>query len=96
MAWLDDDFWEYRRCCLDVDSVESITHIEYDYVLIATVDSIVAKNVTKRLLDLGVSRQKILTVSVPDNKTELISQFLDVDAIRIEETKNKQKNISHA
>ena len=96
VAWLDDDYWEYRRCCLDVDPVESITHLEYDYVLIATVDSIVAKNVTKRLLDLGVSGQKILTVSVPDNKTELLSQFLDVEAIRIEEAKNKQKSISHA
>lgn len=95
-AWLDDDYWEYRRCCLDVDPVESITHLEYDYVLIATVDSIVAGNVTKRLLDLGVSGQKILTVSVPDNKTELLSQFLDVEAIRIEEAKNKQKSISHA
>ena len=96
VAWLDDDYWEYRRCCLDVDPVESITHLEYDYVLIATVDSIVAKNVTKRLLDYGVSGQKILTVSVPDNKTELLSQFLDVEAIRIEEAKNKQNSISHA
>lgn len=96
VAWIDDDYWEYRRCCLNVDSVESITHIEYDYVLIATVDSIVAKNITKRLLDLGVSQQKILTVSVPDDKEELLSRFLDVEAIRIEETKNNKNSISHA
>lgn len=96
VAWLDDDYWEYRRCCLDVDSVTSITHVEFDFVLIATVDSLVAKEITKRLLDLGVSHKKILTVSVPVNKEELLSQFLDIESIRIEENKNKQTSISHA
>lgn len=96
VAWLDDDYWEYRRCCLDVDPVASITRVEYDFVLIATVDSLVAKEITKRLLDLGVSPKKILTVSVPLNKESLLSQFLDIESIRIEENKNKQHSISHA
>lgn len=38
-AWLDDDFWEYWRCCLDVDPVESVVSLTYDYILIGTVDS---------------------------------------------------------
>ena len=96
VAWLDDDYWEYRRCCLDVDPVESITGLTYDYVLIATVDSNVAENVRKRLLDLGVSSERILEVTVPDDKAELISRFLDIDAIRAEEAKRKREVLSHA
>ena len=33
VAWVDDDYWEYRRCCLDVDPVENIFNLDYDYVL---------------------------------------------------------------
>lgn len=98
VAWLDDDYWEYRRCCLDVDPVESITSIDYDYVLVAAVDLIVAESVKKRLLDLGVSGEKILTVSVPDNREELMKRFLDIDVIKAEEERVKRKNevLSHA
>ena len=96
VAWLDDDYWEYRRCCLDVDPVESITSLSYNYVLIATVDGLVAKSVEKRLLDLGVSKEKILLVTVPNNKEHLIDRFLDVDAIKTEEANRKHEVLSHA
>ena len=96
VAWLDDDYWEYRRCCLDVDPVESIASLSYDYILIATVDGLVAESVEKRLLDLGVSKEKILTVTVPDDKEQLIDRFLDVDAIKEEEAKRKREVLSHA
>lgn len=91
-AWIDDDYWEYRRCCLDVDPVESITGLSYDYILIATVDERLAGCITKRLLDLGVAKDKVLTVTVPDNKKELVQRFLDVEAIRVEEEKRKVHN----
>lgn len=96
VAWLDDDYWEYRRCCLDVDPVESITNISYDYLLIAVVDPCLAKEVEKRFLDLGVGAEKILTVSVPKDREQLLRRFLDVDAIRAEESKNKRGSWSHA
>lgn len=96
IAWLDDDFWEYRRCCLDVDPVESIVGLPYDYVLIATVDGLMASSVVMRLLDLGVRQDRILTVTVPDNKEKLIERFLDVDAIKCEEAKRERKVMSHA
>ncbi len=95
-AWIDDDYWEYRRCCLDVDPVESITSLPYDYVLIATVDGMVAETVEKRLLDLGVSKEKILTVTVPEVKVQLVDRFLDVDVIKAEEAKRKREVLSHA
>ncbi len=85
VAWLDDDYWEYRRCCLDVEPVESVTSLSYDYILIATVDGGVARSVMSRLQDLGASKEKILTVTIPENKEDLLSRFLDIEAIREEE-----------
>lgn len=99
VAWLDDDYWEYRRCCLDVDPVESISSLVYDYVLIATVDGVVAERVKSRLADFGVSRGKMLTIRVDtleSDKDILLNRFLDVDSIRAEEEKNKRGVTSHA
>lgn len=77
-ACLDDDYWEYRRCCLDVDPVESITDIAYDYILVAAVDPQAAERIISRLSGLGVARGKILTVAIPDKRKELLEQFLDI------------------
>lgn len=96
VAWLDDDYWEYRRCCLDVNPVESISSLSYDYVLIATVDSVVAEKVMSRLADFGVSREKMLTIRVDKKKNELLARFLDVDAIKAEEDKKTREVSSHA
>ena len=96
VAWVDDDFWEYRRCCLNVDPVESIANVSYDYVLIATVDPSVALNIEKRLLKSGVSEDKILTISVPDDKEALLTRFLDVNEIKAREARKKREVLSHA
>lgn len=96
ISWIDDDYWEYRRCCLDVDPVESITSLSFDYALVATVDGTVAKSITRRLLDLGISNKKILTITIPKDKERLIKCFLDVDTIRAEEAKRRKGNTSHA
>lgn len=97
VAWLDDDYWEYRRCCLDVDPVESVSSLSFDYILIATVDRLVAEKVERRLMDLGVSQKKILKTVVPKDKEEqLLTCFLCVDAIKAEEDKRKRGITSHA
>lgn len=96
IAWIDDDYWEYRRCCLDVDPVESVSSLSYDYVLIASVDGLVAEKVERWLMDLGVSPKKILKTVVPKEKEELLSRFLDVDAIKAEEANRKRGITSHA
>lgn len=94
-AWLDDDCWEYRRCCLNVDPVESVTSCTYDYILIAALDSEAVERIKKRLMDLGVSAEKMLAVTVPEEKEQLLEHFLDIEKIR-EELKGKQEVISHA
>lgn len=96
VAWIDDDYWEYRRCCLDVDPVEDITGLGFDYILTATVDGMAAESVKRRLMDLGVNQSKILTVMVPKNKEEALGCFLDADAIKAEEMKRKRGIASHA
>lgn len=77
VGWVDDDYWEYRRCCLNVDSVESIVSVEFDYVLIATIDSRLAYEIRCRLYDLGICDRQILSVAPPVGSSEqLIRNFL--------------------
>lgn len=74
VKWIDDDFWEYRRCCLNVDSVESLTNTSFDYVLIATINPPVIKSITIRLKSLGVPEDKILTVECSEETRESLLQ----------------------
>lgn len=95
VAWIDDDYWEYRRCCLDVDPVETINAVDFDFILLATVDSSVAETIIKRFLDLGIGRNRLLSVTVPDEKEELLDCFLNVKAIE-EAEEAKGSRFSHA
>lgn len=77
IAWIDDDCWEYRRCCLNVDPVESIVRTEFDYVLIAAIDGLVADDMKKRLLDYGISEKRILSVNCPEEvREDLLQKYL--------------------
>lgn len=77
VGWLDDDYWEYRRCCMNVDPIESVSGLDYDYVIIATVIPDIAEKIKKRLMDCGVGQQKILTIHHDKiNSSKLINQYL--------------------
>ena len=55
----------------------------YEYVLIASVDSAQTADIVLQLEDLGVERKKILTVEIPEeNREKLLENFLDVEAIQ--------------
>lgn len=79
VGWIDDDYWEYRRCCLDVDPISNITKSEYDYVLIATVDRELAERIKKRLIDYGVSEKKVVAISEPQNRDKLLCRYLNIN-----------------
>ena len=96
VAWIDDDFWEYRRCCLDVDPVESVSDLNYDYILIATVDGALGEDIKKRLTGSGVDIDKILTVSITEEKEQLVERFLDIDKIMEERANRKKEVMTHA
>ena len=62
-GWLDEDYWEYRRCCLNVDEIATVKDLEYDYILLATVDSSMAYFYKSKLIEMGVDNKKILSVN---------------------------------
>lgn len=76
--WVDDDYWEYRRCALDVDPVDSVVNADFDYVLIATAEKMALEKSFNRLIELGIEKQKLLCVNVPDYETmnDIIKKLL--------------------
>lgn len=79
VGWVDVDYKEYRRCCLDVDPVESIDFMKYDYVLVATVDGVMADTIRSKLVWRGVDSKRILTVNCPENnRWHLLERYLNV------------------
>lgn len=77
IGWIDPDYWEYRRCCINVDPVESIVDMDYDYVLIATVDGEVAEKIRAKLATLGVATKKMLSVNCPpEQRREMLGKYL--------------------
>lgn len=79
VGWVDADYKEYRRCCLDVDPVDSIDFMNFDFVLVATVDGIVADKIRSDLLWRGIPENKILTVNCPeDDRKHLLDRYLNI------------------
>lgn len=79
IGWVDVDYKEYRRCCLDVDPVESLDFMKFDYVLVATVDGIVADNIKSKLVWRGIPEEKILMVNCPEERrTYLLERYLAI------------------
>ena len=62
VGWYDEDYREYRRCCMDVDPLCDIAACGFDYVLIAKLDSASVEAYRRELLDLGISNDKILSI----------------------------------
>lgn len=78
-GWVDVDYKEYRRCCLDVDPVEAIDFMKFDYVLVATVDGMMADTIKDKLVWRGIPEEKILTVNCPEQRrTHLLERYLSI------------------
>jgi glycosyltransferase involved in cell wall biosynthesis len=71
VGWIDEDDHESQRSGLPVSSIDSISTLDFDLVLIAAIDSEYAKAVAKRLEAKGIKRAKI--------------SLLDVDFERLDE-----------
>lgn len=78
-GWVDDDYWEYRRCCMDVDSVERLSKDDFDYILVATIDTKLAERIKNRIAEYGISAKKILTIKKEKESSLLIKKYLDYD-----------------
>lgn len=78
VGWIDEDYWEYRRCCLNVDPVEDILKRDFDYILIATIDCRVAESIRDKLISYGVLEQKILTVDCcKSDRDDFLKKYLE-------------------
>lgn len=78
VSWVDEDYWEYRRCCLNVDDAKKLIDCTFDYLLIANVNSENAKKLKDELISKGIEKEKILTISLRDkNPTEILKKFID-------------------
>lgn len=83
VAWVDADYQEYRRCCLNVDPIESVDFIKFDYILVATVDGVMAEQIRDRLIWRGIPERKILTVRCPEEKRELLlKKYLNIEELK--------------
>ncbi len=79
VGWVDVDYKEYRRCCLNVDPVESIDFIKFDYILVATVDGVMSDEIRTKLIWRGILEDKILTVNCPEEKRwYLLNKYLSI------------------
>ena len=77
-GWIDPYYWEYRRVGMNVDPVESIVDAEYDYVLMAGLDSSFKSVVTRTLADYGVDPEKVLAVEMDyDTRRKILMHYLD-------------------
>lgn len=70
VCWVDDDFWEYRRCCLNVDSILSLKNCSFDYILLATVNSEQANRIKIDLINKGFDESKILSIYIPKSSRQ--------------------------
>ena len=62
----------------------------------SAVDKAISESVTKRLFNLGVAKENILTVAVPDDRKSFIKRFLDISALKTVEANKKKGILSRA
>ena len=62
-GWMDDDDRESQRSGLPVSSLNAISSLKFDCVLIAAIDSEYSESLARRLEDMGIERAKISLLS---------------------------------
>lgn len=79
VAWIDNDFWEYRRCCMNVDPIESINEYYFDEILIANLSDSVIKEIKVHLDNFGIESSKVIAISVdPSIKQRALSHYIQL------------------
>ena len=77
VAWIDDDYWEYRRCCMNVDPIETINSSQVDKILIAKLSNGAIDEIKNVLSNYGISESKIVPVFVdPGLKQRALEIYL--------------------
>lgn len=80
VGWYDQDFWEYRRGCMNVDPLGEVGRIPFDYALIAKTNQEDIDKAKNTLAAAGIEEDKILSINCKSlNRDELLSKYLEVD-----------------
>lgn len=78
VGWFDDDYWEYRRCCMNVDPLHQISTCDFDYVIIVKLDRVSIDAYRRRLLDQGIGNEIILSINPSaDEKRQALHFYLN-------------------
>lgn len=78
VGWYDEDYWEYRRCCMNVDPIDDITDQSFDYALIAKIDQEDIENIRQALIRAGIDKEKILSVDYSAlDRDGLLKEYLN-------------------
>ena len=81
VGWFDEDYREYRRCCMDVDPMPAISACRFDYILIAKLDRASVNAYRRDLLDLGMCDEKILAIEpCEETKKKALKIYLNENA----------------
>ena len=81
VGWYDEDYREYRRCCMNVDPMSDISDCRFDYILIAKLDRASVNAYRSELLDLGISHEKILAIEPSkEARRQALDIYLNEDA----------------
>lgn len=62
VGWYDTDYWEYRRCCMNVDPMDRIQEKEFDFAIIAKLDKENIDSISNELMQYGIQESKILSI----------------------------------
>lgn len=62
VAWVDEFYSEYEELGFEVCSIEKLKHLDYDYIIIASVDKDYVQNVKDVLKQRKIDMNKVLTV----------------------------------
>ena len=77
VGWCDPDYNEYRRCCLDVDDLNDVLGLKYDFILIASVDARQCEGYKKILTYKGVDADKIVSIDVcGQDRIEILRKYI--------------------
>lgn len=79
VGWYDQNYWEYRRCCMNVDPVADIAYNDFDYALIAKTNQEDIDNTVRELLSFGIESSKILHIDCASlDRGRLLREYLDI------------------
>ena len=83
VLWIDQDYQESKALGLPVSSPEEILSVEYDHVIIASIDETVTRVIKEQLTSIGVPESKLSEINIDvDFTTQILSDLgFEVDHV---------------